>query len=108
VVRSGEKRTGTSGLPSPEAKLSPMPTTKRSVTVAAVSATWLPPISTLIQAPVGYGTLSCTGVSQGSVTAFLRGPRACPCGEVSQLQSTVCASSRPSSRAKTIWLLGLI
>ena len=41
------------------------------------------------------------------VTTLMRGPRPCPCGEVSQLQSTVCASSRPSSRTRTVCLLGL-
>ena len=43
-------------------------------------------------------------MSQGSVTALPRAPR--PCGAVSQVQSTVCASSRPSICARMVWLLG--
>ena len=73
-----------------------MPTTNRSVTRAATSR---PPgcrrSRRRSRRRPGRAPASCTGVSQGSVTALLRGPRPCPWGDVSQCNRP---SAHPQAR----------
>ena len=78
---------------------------KRSVTRAAASATCRPPISTLIQAPRDRAPRAAPACRTAASPPCRAAPR--PRGAVSQVQSTVCASSSPSSWTRMRVALGV-